>query len=885
VALPAESQLGPYVVVAPLGAGGMGEVYRARDPRLGREVALKVLPDVFARDPDRLARFEREVRTVAALSDPHIVAVYDVGRDAGVPYFAAELVEGTDLRQVMAGDRLPLRKVLDLASQIAAGLAAAHARGVVHRDLKPENVLVSTSGHAKIADFGLAKHAEPDPADPTLTEAGTVMGTIAYMSPEQAAGRAIDSRSDQFSFGALLYELLTGRAAFKRPSTAETLAAILHEEPEPPDHLNPEVPAPLAWVLDRCLAKDPADRYGSTEDLVKDLRHVRDRLSTQSRGSTVGPPSPRRRWPLALSLVAAAGAVVLAYWMGARASHGAPARVLRTNIDLPAGVALASFNEATGATLAFSPDGASIVMVGEHDGQTELYIRSLNRAETRPVAGTSGARGPFFSPDGQWLGFWAGGRLRKTPLAGGGPAVICDAVVESGAVWMPDDTVLFSTGFGLLRVSAQGGQPVLVTTPDASTGEYSHVSPSRVPGTNAVLFSIKYNGEGPQASGIGVLPSGGHRWATLRAGAGGSEPKFLAPGFLVLNRSGVLQVASFDATGLTVKGAFTPLEAGGPSTESDQTVSFDVAGASLVYAAGQTAAPERGIYSVDLHGTWELLTAERKPYWSPAVSPDGSRLAVNIWVDLRVSEVWVLDLVRRTWLRLTTASNDWQPVWKDHQTLIVTRGRQGGTAAWDEYSLPATGNGSPVLLASFPHQVGSHALAPDHREVVFSTVAASNYDLWLQPLGLHDAARPLLTSPADEQTLTQSFSPDGHWLAYWSNATGRDEVYVTDFPGGRERYPVSTGGGLFPCWSRDGRRIFYWRGRTVMAVTVHTGGGFAADTPQALFESPVAPFGEFDVSPDGSHFYVIGSEAQQTASPIVFVSTVTAELEADAGTK
>ena len=306
-----------YVIVAPLGAGGMGEVYRARDPRLGRDVAVKVLLPAVAHDADRLARFEREAKAVAALSDPHIVAVYDVGQDNGMSYFAAELVEGTDLRVLLASDRLPLKKVLDLASQIAAGLAAAHAKGIVHRDLKPENILVSQSGLAKIADFGLAKITQSDSAETghatalTLTEAGTIWGTVSYMSPEQAGGRTLDGRSDQFSFGAMLYELLTGQPAFKRASVAETLAAILHDEPASILASNASVPPPLVWILERCLAKSPAERYGSTEDLAKDLERVRDRLSSSSVPAAIPtPPSPSRRMAIALLTVALAGAAL-----------------------------------------------------------------------------------------------------------------------------------------------------------------------------------------------------------------------------------------------------------------------------------------------------------------------------------------------------------------------------------------------------------------------------------------------------------------------------------------------------------------------------------------------------------------------------------------------
>jgi serine/threonine-protein kinase len=885
--IPGESMigttLGPYRVLSKLGEGGMGEVYRAHDARLDRDIALKILPPAFASDADLVRRFETEAKAVAALSDSHIVGIYDVGRDNGILYYAAELIEGSDLRGVMDADRLPVRRVVDLAAQVAAGLAAAHAKGIVHRDLKPENVLVTRSGQAKIADFGLAKVMQPAAgsgptlAAPTMTAAGMVMGTVVYMSPEQAAGRPLDFRSDQFSFGSMLYEMLAGKPAFRRDTAAETMTAILREEPEPVAAANPSVPAPLAWVLERCLSKSPEERYGSTEDLAKDLQRIRNR--PDSSGAAVASPTRPTRTFAALAL-AGAGMLALALVLYAtlgRRTPPPPVPVFRTNIDLPEGVELAPFEQSSGPTLALSPDGRQLVFVGQRDGKTALYLRPLDRESAGAIGGTEGARAPFFSPDGQWVGFWADGRLKRIPLAGGGATVLCDATTAYGATWLADDTILLSTGLGLLRVSAEGGRVDPVTTPDAKKGEYAHTWPSVVPGTQAVLFAISYGGDGPQASSVGVLSLDTGRWTTLVPGA--SQPRFVAPGFVLVNRSGTLQAAAFDTRQLTA-GPFAPIGQGATLSGSAHLVSYAVSagGQNLVYVKTQSAEEERALYSIDLQGQATNLSDDRKAYWGPALSPDGTRLAVNIWNNPQVSEIWTLDLARRTWLRLTSGNNDWEPVWKDAQTLIYTRGQHGGSAVWEEYSVAASGNGTPALLGTFPHQINSHAVAPDRREVVFTVLGTSSLDMWVQPLDSRSPGRVLLATPSDEQTFSPAFSPDGRWLAYMSSATGRDEVYVTDYPAAASRYPVSTSGGEFPTWSHDGGQIFYWQGDAMMSVSVREHGGLALEAPRRLFTVPFVPFQEFDISADGTRFYAIGSGAKRRMSSLVFVSDLAAEL-------
>jgi serine/threonine-protein kinase len=431
------------------------------------------------------------------------------------------------------------------------------------------------------------------------------------------------------------------------------------------------------------------------------------------------------------------------------------------------------------------------VIVGQREGETQLYLRSLDQEETRPIAGTAGAQGPFFSPDGQWIGFWAGGRLMKWPVAGGRPTVICPATAENGAAWLPDDVIVFSTGSGLQRVSVQEGHPEGIATLDTSEGETDYESPVALPGGNAVMFSITYNSG---ARLVAVLPLNTGKWKTLVPDA--YQPRFIAPGFVVVNRSGTLAVAPLDLARLKVDGPFTRLGEGAPIAGAQSmgggadVASYDVAaaGRSLVYVKTRSTEAPRFVYSLDLHGKPEVLSPDAKPYADAALSPDGSKLAVDVKMGPVVNEIWVLTLASKTWTKLTTGEYDWQPAWQDEDTLIYSRGRDNQFAIFDVYAQSVTANTTPTLLASsFSRQVGSQAVAPDHSAIVFGTVEQSSRDLWIQPLGrggkaTDRPAKPLVTTPANEYVIPCAFSPNTRWLAYTSNANGRNEIWVTDIP-------------------------------------------------------------------------------------------------------
>jgi len=894
MALSVGKRFAGYEVAALIGVGGMGEVYRATDPALKRSVALKVLSESFVGDANRLARLQREAELLASLSHGNVAHIYGLERSEGTTALVMEFIEGPTLAERIAQGPIPVDEALRIATQIADALDAAHERGIVHRDLKPANIKVRSDGAVKVLDFGLAKALDarasvPGAAaltTPAMTEAGMLLGTPAYMSPEQARGKPVDRRADIWAFGCVLYESLTKRIAFVGETATDTIASVLKQEPDW-SRLPATTPPRIRTLLHRCLDKDTRRRLqaiGEARIVIEDVLSRVPDDSASARASTSRWSSLPWGWAALLLVVFAALSSLMAYRVGGRRAVPAAPAVLRMNIDLPPGVTL------SGPTLALSPDGSKLAVVGQREGKTRLYLRSVDQEEARPIDGTAGALGPFFSPDGQWIGFWADGRLKKLPLAGGTPTIICDAATENGAAWLRDDVIVFSAGFGLQRVSAQGGSPQVVAARDTSADEIVYESPVALPEANAVMFSIRYNS--PGARRVAVLTLNDGKWKTLVNGA--EQPRFIAPGFVVVNRSGTLEVAPFDTTRLEVDGPFTRLGEGA-STGGAQSMagggavaSYDVAaaGRSLVYVNARSTEEERGVYSLDFHGKAELLSSDARAYGDAAVSPDGSKLAVDVGREPGVNEIWVLDLVRKTWLRLTTGQNDWQPTWQDDHTLIHERGRDNAAAIADMYALSVTGNATPMLLASFPHQIGSIAVAPNHSAVVFAMIAASSRDLWTQPLGRDGKAPdreavPLVATPADEDVIPCGFSPDGRWLAYRSDATGRREIYVTDFPAGSTHYPVSSSGGTDACWSKDGHQIFYWKGNTVMAVAVRSGETFAAETPHALFDSPVTNVWGYDVARDGSVFYVAGYEASRT-SPIVFVSDITGHLRSGA---
>ncbi|HEY7370137.1 MAG TPA: serine/threonine-protein kinase, partial [Thermoanaerobaculia bacterium] len=658
--LTAGTRLGPYEVLGPLGAGGMGEVYRARDTRLGRTVALKLLPAAFSSDAERLERFEREARAASALSHPAIVAVHDVGKAEAGPWIAMELVEGSSLREVLAPGPMPTRRLLALAATVADGLARAHEAGIVHRDLKPENVMISRDGHPKILDFGLAKMTEPIPGEqsraPTRTSGGSqtgtglVLGTVGYMSPEQAAGKAVDFRSDQFSFGAMLYEMVSGQRPFRRDTPAETLAAIIREEPEP---LPADCPAPLSWIVERCLSKDPEERYSSTRDLAKDLARLRDGISDLV--SRIGAkPARSRGGALVPWLIAVCLAVALAVTLPNSRSGTPRARPASFTIDVPPGTTYSSGEITT--NMALAPDGRSIVLRVQEGNDAKLFLRRLDRVEALPIEGTQRAISPFWSPDSKFVGFFADAKLKKVPVEGGAVTTLCDAGPEGPGSWSARGTILFgqiqAVDPGIYAVSDTGGSPRLVTKSERP----------------AVLLWPQWIDEGSKFLYLAVGLKTGHelRAFSLEKGDLGrvtgarilSRVELVAPNSLLYVQEGALLAQRFESRALRLEGEPLVLAQGVHYFWGPGNAGFS--GSQTGIAAWEPYRPRSRIAVLDRQGRPVGPPGEvTEAVFSLRLSPDGTRLAY----DLREPrfgtwDIWIRDLERGISTRLTTQPDD-----------------------------------------------------------------------------------------------------------------------------------------------------------------------------------------------------------------------------------
>jgi serine/threonine-protein kinase len=859
--------------MAPLGAGGMGEVYRARDTRLSREVAIKVLPAAVSSDSERLKRFEKEARSASSLNHPNIVTVHDIGESGGTSFIAMELIDGQTLREVLTDGALPTKRLLAIAAQVADGLAKAHGAGIVHRDLKPENVMVTKDGFVKILDFGLAKLTQPDPPEglqthaPTVsagTEPGVVMGTVGYMSPEQALGKALDFRSDQFSFGSILYELATGKSAFARATNVDTLSAIVHQEPESIGSVNPAVPAPVRWIVERCLGKTPAERYASTVDLARDLSSVREHISELSGGEAVLAPGTRPRRRRLLALIATAGALLLGLaagflvW-GRRVAPHELRQPARLSMTFPAD---ASPELASMPILALSPDGSRLVYAGRGPQGTRLYVRAMDRFEATPIPGTDGGEGPFFSPDGQWVGFWADKKLKRVSLAGGQPLTICDAPTLRGASWAADGTILFSPygNAALLRVSERGGDPKPVTKLDLRKGEFTHRWPRILPGGKAATFTIHGATGNYDDARIALVTFETGEIRTLLEG--GTDARYVPTGHLVYLQSGSLYAVPFDVERLAVTGPAVPVLDGISFHGSAGFAFYDVSAAgSLVYLPQDPKELEAEIVWVDRKGAATPLTDVRRAYQELRLSPDGRRLAVSAQGGYPDFDIWILDLTRGSWDRLTSGGINYSPVWSsDGERLAFASNRSGSI---NTSLMPIDRSSPPELLTKGDVWTIPVSWSADGRTLVVEDQhAATGQDLSLLSMDGKGTLRPFVQTKANEASAR--FSPDGGWIAYESDESGRGEVYVAPHPGPGGRLQVSVDGGTDPAWSRDGRELFYLGGGKMMSVAVETGTTFRAGLPKPLFE--LKNLGAFDVAPEGQRFVMVRTPEEDAAS-------------------
>ncbi|MGB7220208.1 MAG: protein kinase [Vicinamibacterales bacterium] len=886
--------VGPYEIVALIGAGAMGEVYRARDPRLGRDVAIKVLPASLAADGERLRRFETEARAAAALNHPNILAVYDIGQHEGVPYIVSELLEGRNLREHLTEvGALPVRRAVDYAVQITNGLAAAHDRKIVHRDLKPENIFITTDDRVKILDFGLAKLIKPEPEAPdgnaptaAGTQPGVLLGTVGYMSPEQVRGMATDYRSDLFSLGAILHEMLSGFRAFQRETVADTITAILKDHPAELGTLGTldrRIPSLLARIVERCLEKSPAARFHSTQDLAfalaSSLQLDSDAGTLVGSGpAAIAAPTRGLRWAVAaaallLATIGLVGAMLLR-------NPEVPQEVVRLTVPPPKDVGPVAL------TLRLSPDGSRLLFPATTttDGVRRLWVRPLNMLDAFAIAGTEDATYPFWAPDGRSIGFFADGKLKRIDPVNGVATPLCDAAQEAGGTWSADGTILFSSGGRLHRVSANGGTPVALELTDDGRPRTTLAHPLFLPDGRHFLYLDAGTGAvGEPALYAGLLDADGRlttdRTLIVHADSGAAYSQ----GYLFYQRGSTLVAQAFDVTRMALSGDPVPIVDQIQTAQAPPGGAFTVSDRVLAYRTGIAA---RGISSqltwFDRSGKPAGTVGEPADYGDVEISPSGSRVAVSVLDPPDGRDIQIFDLARGLPTRFTSdRTDDLAAVWSPDESRIVFSSRRKGHL--DLYAKASSGAGAeePIEVDSFDKfPLG---WSPDNKYLLFSTGSVTQVgnqgDLWVRAWS-DGKKTPLLQTEYSE--FPGRFSPDGRWIAYRSNESGRSEVYVVSFPALDRKVRISTTGGNLPRWRRDGQEIFYLapdNTMTAVPVTIRAN-DVSVGAAQALFD--VRPRGgqrySYDVSRDGQRFLVAVLTEQPAVAPLTIVINWQAEL-------
>ncbi len=870
-------RLGPYEIVSLVGVGGMGEVYRARDTRLDRTVAIKVLATEID-TPGAREQFDREARAISSLNGPNLCALYDVGNENGRAYLVMEFLTGETLADRLARGSLPIDDVVAYAIQIASALDGAHRQGVVHRDLKPGNIMLTKAG-VKLLDFGLAKIGRSQDwllcstdATRTLTVQAPLLGTCQYMAPELLEGKGADPRCDIFAFGAVLYEMIAGRRAFQGKTQAITIANILERDP-PPLSATPETGSlrlrALEHLVQTCLVKDPAQRRQTAHDLVLELRWLAE---MHDEDGARKPPAarrfPRRAW-------AAAGIIVLVLVLFAVALYprrGAPPPVMKVSLLPPENARF------VGSSIpALSPDGRHVAFAANGEGSIRLWVRDVDSLAARALPGTESAYNPFWSPDSRTLGFFSNGKLKKVSVTGG-PAVTLSNVVQArGGTWGADDIILFSpsTQDGLYRVSAQGGDPVAATTLDTAGGEVSHRWPWFLPDGRHFLFTDRNADPARTAIYAGEIQSK----ATRRLLGAASNAVYSPPGYLLFVRERTLMAQPFDASSLDTSGEALPV------AEPVDLITGNVQGSFTVSSAGAVAYYSGGGTGMNSQLTWfdrggkKLETVgEPGSFVKPAISPAGNVLAVDrLDPQSGTADVWAYDLVRGTSSRLTfDPRQDGYPVWSPDSSQVVFSSNRDG-----RYQLYRKALGNPgqdeLLLESDRDKFPSDWSADGHYLIYYQMDPKTRFDLWVLPLTGEGKPYPLLASPFNEHRAR--LSRDGRWLAYTSDETGRDEIYVQSFPKLGGKWKVSAEGGSRPVWSRNGRELFYIAAdRKLMVGRVKDGDHFETGEPAPLFETHQSPTRFFDVSPDGRRFLLVDPLPDPVIPPMTLLVNWAAAL-------
>ena len=906
------SSVGPYKILSAIGAGGMGEVYRAQHIRLGREVAVKVLPESMADSPDRRGRFEREARVLASLNHPNIATLHGLEECGDHTLLEMELVPGETLAERLRRGPLSILDTVPIFKQVAEALEAAHEQGIIHRDLKPANVKITPEGRVKVLDFGLAKALETEgrlsdsPQSSTFatrTHDGVVFGTAAYMSPEQVRGRALDRRTDIWSFGCMLYEALTGRTPFEAETMSDTLAAVLKEDPD--WRALPAAPVGVARLVRRCLNKDPRARLHDIGDARLELEEALNESA-----ALVVPVPGAGRWRVSrrnavaglAGLVLAAAGIAAAYVYGR--STTVPPTQSRFVVPLPANYTLDS---GPGPSLVVSPDGSRIVFAGlQRGGGTQLFVRALDTFEPTPIPNTHGASAPFFSPDGRWVGFYANGALHRISIDGGAPLKIADAPAVWSAVWGQDQRIVFATAVapnGLRRVSADGGEPEELTLPNPDQGELQHAFPQILPGGDRILFSVlTKTGWEPALLTLSSEP----QWKVLRRGTPAHSPAHYASSghILYTQATGGLVAVPFDVSRGELGSAIPLLQRidmlhGGPAFAVSDT-------GTLVYLPARAELPQRSLVIVERDGRSTTVPGTKGAYAHPRVARDGSRLAVAIESEAG-ADVWVYDVQRGTRTRLTGGGFNGFPLWNPDGSEVTFQAA-ASPGRFSLFSRPLSGGGdAEPLLAEAPTgtsgtlAAGMASLLPgtvprpgsanphvpmswsaDGKHLAFDErKPGAQRDVWVLTRGGDPA--PFVLTAFDEWS--PAFSPNGQWLAYVSNESGRNEIYVQPYPGPGGKWAISNEGGTEPVWSPDGRELFYRRGDQVIAVAVQDGPEFTVGTSRVLFEGPyevVEGARNYDIMPDGKRFVMVRSDMGDVPERFHVVSNWFQELQARA---
>jgi Tol biopolymer transport system component len=897
VSIPAGSPIGPFLVIGPLGAGGMGDVYRARDARLDRDVAVKVLPPLWAGDADRLRRFEQEARATAVLNHPNILAVYDVGSHDGHPYLVTELLEGATLREALAHGKLPASKAADIARQLASGLAAAHAKGIAHRDIKPENLFLTPDGRVKILDFGLAKLRE-DAGDggsmtrsPAATGPGVVLGTVNYMSPEQVRGQTADARSDIFSVGVVLFEMLTGTRPFEGDSAVETMSGILkNDPPDLPVSNDARLPA-LARIVRHCLEKNPDERFQSAQDLAFALQSSTTTDSTASAaraafaGSTsTGTPRGRReRAAWAIATAFCLSTIGLAIFPYLRRTPAAP--VLRVAIPVPETATIqrlaGTLSGSAPNPLALSPDGRYLAFVASVGTTPFLWLRPLDSQTANRLGSTEGAVGPFWSPDSQSIAFFASGKLKRIGVAGGDSQTLAETNGLGGATWSREGVILLSPAVagegGLVRVSAGGGAISPVTRLDPAHGETNHVWPHFLPDGRHFLYNIM--GRDNPGIYIGSLDSA-DRTQLLAFNladpddVGLSTLAYAAPGYVLYVRGQTLMAQPIDLGNFRFSGPAAPV-AEGVEKIGPGSAAFSVSATGVLAYWGGTGVQRSQLTWRARDGTVIGRIGAPEGYTEVALAPDERRIAVSRVDPGKQSAIWILDVTRGTALKVTFDPVSIGPVWSPDSTSVAYGSARDGPPSL--FQKAVSGSSQDVLLfkshgSNVPTDWCGQA---GGRSIIFvAGDEKTQSDVWMLPLTGDRKPIALLRAPSNE--VDAHCSPDGRWLAYSSDESGRQEIYVTSFPTPGGKWPISTSGGTQPRGRRYGCELFYLAAvRTVMSVRVGAGVTFEAGAVTPLFQirgSSYAP------SADGRRFATNEPVGEPRAQPITVVLNWTAGL-------